>query len=161
MFGLSTIWLRVIGAAVIAVLVGGVLWGTYAKGYAARDTEAKLEMSQALLRAHKKTNELQVAFDGLKSKVLKERKNAETRIANLNTALRAGELRLYFDTSRQPGPRDPGVEPGTERAQLGGQASEFLIGLAAEGDQALRERNLCIAQYNEVKERLNGRQRTD
>lgn len=156
MFGLSTIWLRVIGAAVIAALVGGVLWGTYAKGYATRDTEAKLEMSQALLRAHKKTDELQVEFDGLKSKVLKERKNAETRIAGLNAALLAGELRLSIPAPAQPGAASAGPGAPEARTELDRATSASLVAITADGDAAIRDLNQCVDSYNALKEKLNG-----
>ena len=156
MFGLSTLWLRVIGVAVIAALVGGVLWGAYTKGYTARDTEAKLELSQALLRAAKSKDELQVAFAALSSRSQKEAQSAKIKIQDLESDARAGALRLYFSAVRQPGAGDSTPGPVTERAQLDGPTAAALIGITGDGDQAIRDLNECIAKYNEVKEKLDG-----
>lgn len=156
MFGLSTLWVRLAVAAALAVLVGGVMWGVYAKGYAARDTEAKLEMSQALLRAHKKTDELRIEFDGLKSKSLKERKNAETRVAGLNAALLAGELRLSIPAPSQPGAASTGTGAPEARTELDRATSASLVAITADGDAAIRDLNQCVDSYNALKEKLNG-----
>lgn len=151
MFGLSTLWVRLIGIGVLLAALAGGLGYVYSKGYDAAETKYQLELANAKIDADAQAEVLQDRIDALAVQGNKDRRNAETRIAKLNSDLRDGSLRLRVDTAITPGPRDPGTEPGTERAQLSGQASEFLLGLAAEGDQAIRERNQCIQAYESLR----------
>ena len=156
--GLTTMWLKVIGGGVLIGALAIGLQRVYHAGYVARDTEARLEHSQALLHAAKETDEIRVAFASLKSKRDKERKNAEQQISNLRVALDAGTLRLSIPTApAQPGPADPGVGAPEARTELDRSTSEALVAITADGDNAIRDLNECIDQFNEVKDRLNGR----
>lgn len=160
MFGLSALWLRVIGGAVIlgALLFG--LWRVYHAGYDARDTEAKLEMSQALLHAAKQTDELRVAFDALKSKRDKERKNAEQEISRLRVAVDDGSLRLSIPATPGAGAASAPAGDPEARTELDRSTSQALVGITADGDAAIRDLNSCIDSYDALKDKLNG-QRTD
>lgn len=161
MFGLSTIWLRVIGGAIVlgALLFG--LWRVYHAGYDARDTEAKLQMSQALLHAAKKTDEIRVEFDALKAKSAKERKNAAQEINRLRVAVDDGTLVLSVPAPTSgSGPTSARAGNPEARTELDRSTAASLVGLAADGDAAIRDLNSCVDSYNALKEKING-QRTD
>ena len=157
MFGLSTLWLRLIGGAVI---LGALLFGlqrVYHAGYAARDTEAKLELSQAMLHAAKESDELRVAFADLKIKKDVERKHAEQQISHLRADLASGALRLSIPApTPEPGAPSPGPGAPEARTELDAKTAQDLVSIAADGDAAIRDLNQCIDAYQALKEKLNG-----
>lgn len=90
----------------------------------------------------------------------REQADAQREIEDLRARVRAGDIRLRqrFTCPRSPagaaGGADAGGPAGAEEAGLGREDAEFLVRIAAEGDDAIRERNLCIAVVNEYRSLL-------
>lgn len=87
----------------------------------------------------------------------REQADAQRQIEDLRDRLRRGDLQLRkrFTCPRTTAGAAVGAAAGGvaggEEAGLGTADAEFLVRIAAEGDDAIRERNLCIAVVNEYR----------
>jgi hypothetical protein len=130
-------------------------------------SDLKRETAQAITRESEKVREKETAMradaESLRSKLAKEIDHAKTRQDRLLADIRAGTERLSIPAAcpASQAATDPGAAPGSgaapQRAELDQSAAETLVAIASDGDQAIRERNACIEQYNAVRESLNTR----
>lgn len=137
----------------------------------ARDaTISKMERdhAQALAAASEdarlKEQGLRNDLDQVQASAQKEKDDAKSREDALLERVRSGDRRLSV-AARCPasGAAKAGAGAasagggGTElqRAELAPEVGIALIGIARDGDQAIRERNVCIAAYEAVRIRLN------
>jgi hypothetical protein len=94
------------------------------------------------------------------AKAAQEQADAHREIEDLRDRLRRGDLQLRkrFTCPRAAagaaGGADAGGAAGEEGTGLVAADAEFLVRIAAEGDDAIRERNLCIAVANEYRSLL-------
>lgn len=76
--------------------------------------------------------------------------------------VKSGERKLFFPTQQTQScvstTTDTRVTSGdTEtRAELDGRTAEALITITSRGDKAIRDLNVCIDQYNQVKKEIEG-----
>lgn len=105
----------------------------------------RVELMESL-REKEKT--LQRENAGLLEALEKERENAKKNINDIYDRLRSGRLRLKAGVRVSSG---SGAEPGEARAELDAKTSEFLVGIASEGDEAIRELNHCINAYENLR----------
>ena len=100
------------------------------------------------------TRKMQSEKTALIQKHIAEAKNAKLENDRLRTSVRNGTLRLSVPTSALCATTVSGntgtrfAEKGTE---LDAETSLNLLSIANDGDDAIRELNLCIDQYNAVK----------
>lgn len=90
---------------------------------------------------------MQAEHDALARKHEKEKKNAQTEINRLRGRIRAGTVRLSVPARGCTVPGNTTNDAGETRAELDGKTAYDLISIAADGDAAIRELNLCIDQY--------------
>jgi prophage endopeptidase len=81
------------------------------------------------------------------AKYSKEKQDAQIKITKLRADLDAGTLRLSI-----PSPVSNPASGTTEaRAELDRSTSQALITITTDGDEAIRDLNLCIDRYNQVR----------
>lgn len=126
----------------------------------------RAQVAQATARAEAKDraqeNELRGQAEQLRTAFEKESQNAEIAKNRLLSGIRAGTERLsiaaHCPAASQAG-ADSAAAPSTadgQRAELDPQVAETLVAIAAEGDAAIIERNACVAQYNQVRQLMDG-----
>lgn len=136
-------------ACLIIGFVAGLTWGQYRLEKIQKEyTEAALQAEQA---ARAKEQAWQAAHDTLAGKYKEDTKNAEAEITALRKRIRAGAHRLSVPARSCTVSGNPGAATGETRAELDAQTADDLVAIAADGDRAIRELNLCIDQYNALK----------
>ena len=141
----------------LAGLVTGIFLGWIVNGWWSGNRIARLEKDHAevVLKAEqdarKKEQAMQAEHDALAKKYKKEKKNAQTEIDRLRNRIRAGTVRLSVATRSGAVSSNPGTATGETRAELDAQTADDLVAIAADGDDAIRELNLCIDQYNAIR----------
>lgn len=141
----------------LAGLVTGIFLDWIVNGWWSGNRIAKLEKdhAEAVLKAEqdarKKEQAMHAEHDALARKHEKEKKNAQTEIDRLRSRIRADTVRLSVPTRSGTVSANPGTETGETRAELDAQTADDLVAIAADGDRAIRELNLCIDQYNAIR----------
>lgn len=137
----------------IAGLIVGLTAGWLANGWRlnAQIEATAAEHAQALQRAEQearsKEQEWQSAHNELQAKYEKEKKNAESKIADLRRRVQSGTVRMSILATACAVSSNPGTGAGETRAELDAQTADDLVAIAADGDEAIRKLNLCIDQY--------------
>lgn len=137
----------------LAGLVTGIFLGWIVNGWWSGNRIARLEKDHAevVLKAEqdarKKEQAMQAEHDALAKKYEKEKKNAQTEIDRLRNRIRAGTVRLSVATRGCAVPGNTTNDAGETRAELDGKTADDLVAIAADGDRAIRDLNLCIDQY--------------
>jgi hypothetical protein len=152
-----------LGSYALAMQVAGVLFmfgGTYYvsdhNGYQRRVLEDQAEIARLNAEARDKELKTQEQIAKLQSNLRKAKDDNMAKQASIDARIDSGELRV---------PSSCGVQTATDSSSGdGGKASEperaFLKAtnaLFTEADNAIEERNACVAQYNEVRNRFNER----
>nr|DAO97618.1 MAG TPA: Rz lysis protein [Caudoviricetes sp.] len=138
-------------------LGAGFAAGWIVNGWWSGNRIARLEKDHAevVLKAEqdvrKKEQAMQAEHDALAKKYEKEKKNAQTEIDRLRNRIRAGTVRLSVATRSGAVSSNPRTATGETRAELDAQTADDLVAIAADGDDAIRELNLCIDQYNAIR----------
>jgi hypothetical protein len=148
-------WL-ILGA--IATAVGVYFYGHHV-GWDERDKEMQIEIAKKNEEAREvernmtskviaQTNKLQEANDALNQKT-----------TALNSAIRAGKLRLPTPSCVQPttSSAPASADRSTETSESDRATLEAIASIIAEGDAAILQLNACIASYNEMRELVNGK----
>lgn len=119
--------------------------------------------AKAQAQAREKETMLLATANALSDKLSQEKRRAQATQNRLVADIRSRAQRLSI-AARCPSPAGeaPAAAPAapgaadTPRAELDPAAAEALVTLTNEGDEAIRERNACIQQYNAAREALNG-----
>jgi hypothetical protein len=150
-----------IGCVVALIVFGGGYWkGSYDKG-----VETALEVVAANDKARNTETQLATVATTYASVLRKNEQNAQKKITDLRTAVSSGERKLFIPVTTQApncsvqtttdATPASGSDTGEARAELDRKVADSLVALTAEGDTAIRKLNVCISQYNEIKEKLN------
>ena len=137
----------------IACLLVGLIAGWFANGWRLNEKieATAAEHAQALQRAEQearaKEQEWQSAHNDLQAKYEQEKKDAESKIADLRLRVRSGTVRLSVPARGCAVSSNPGTGAGETRAELDGKTADDLVAIAADGDRAIRDLNLCIDLY--------------
>lgn len=150
-----------IGCVVALIVFGGGYWkGSYDKG-----VETALEVVAANDKARNTETQLATVATTYASVLRKNEQNAQKKITDLRTAVSSGERKLFIPVTTQApncsvqtttdATPASGSDTGEARTELDRKVADSLVALTAEGDTAIRKLNVCISQYNEIKEKLN------
>lgn len=150
-----------IGCVVALIVFGGGYWkGSYDKG-----VETALEVVAANDKARNTETQLATVATTYASVLRKNEQNAQKKITDIRTAISSGERKLFIPVTTQApncsvqtttdATPASGSDTGEARAELDRKVADSLVALTAEGDIAIRKLNVCISQYNEIKEKLN------
>ena len=142
---------------VIACLLVGLIAGWLGNGWRlnAKIEATAAEHAQALLRAEQearaKEQEWQAAQNELQAQYEKEKKDAESKIADLRRRVQSGAVRMSVNATACTVSTNTRTGAVETRAELDPKDADDLIAIAADGDAAIRELNLCIDKYNSLK----------
>lgn len=141
----------------IACLLVGLIAGWLANGWRLNEKieATAAEHAQAIQRAEQearaKEQAWQSAHNELQAQYEQEKKDAESKIADLRRRVQSGAVRLSINATACKVSTNTGTGLAETRAELDGQTADDLITIAADGDAAIRELNLCIDKYNALK----------
>jgi hypothetical protein len=143
----------------ILMAVVGSFGGGYLKGSNDEVTRQQLEIA-ALNAKARETEQAMANVAQTYGQTLRKANNvAKAKEDKLRADIASGQRKLFIpvkapecsvstaSTSTSP----TGDNSGETRAELGGQISESLIAIAAEGDAAIRKLNQCIQTYETLK----------
>lgn len=143
---------------IIAVcLIAGFTAGWIVNGWRlnARIEATEAEHAQAIQKAEQearaKEQKWQAAQNELQAQYEKEKKDAESKIADLRRRVQSGAMRMSVNATACAVSTNTRTGVVETRAELDGQTADDLIAIAADGDAAIRELNLCIDKYNSLK----------
>lgn len=132
-------------ACIVIGFVSGLTLGRY------QLEKTKKEYAEAALQAEQtaraKEQAWQAAHNELQAKYEEEKKNAESKIADLRLRVRSGTVRLSVPARGCAVPGNTTNDAGETRAELDGKTADDLVAIAADGDRAIRDLNQCIDQY--------------
>lgn len=137
----------------IAGLIVGLIAGWFANGWRlnAQIEATAAEHAQALQRAEQearsKEQEWQSAHNELQARYEEEKKDAESKIADLRRRVQSGTVRLSVPATACAVSQNPGTGIAETRAELDGKTAERILSVGRDGDEAIRDLNLCIDQY--------------
>ena len=144
-------------ACLLAGLIAGLIAGWLANGWRLNEQieATAAEYAQALQRAEQearaKEQAWQSAHNELQAQYEQEKKDAESKIADLRRRVQSGNVRMSVNATACTVSKNPGTGIAETRAELDGKTADDLITIAADGDAAIRELNLCIDKYNAMK----------
>lgn len=81
------------------------------------------------------------------AKHAKEKQDAQIKITKLRADIDAGVIRLSIPSTVS----NPASGTTEARAELDRSTSQALINITTDGDEAIRDLNLCIDRYNQVR----------
>lgn len=139
--------------ALVLALLGAYGTGHH-KGYVERDLEMQAEIARMNEEARVKERSMQAAANTNATNLRKANQDAQDQIARLNSDVSTGALRLSVATRGVQGCGDAGAASGNSseaRAELDPTVAQALVGIAADGDRAIRQLNACIDTYNQVR----------
>lgn len=112
-------------------------------------------LQQSEQEARAKERALRADHDENQKKHEKEMQNAKMEMDKLRARIHRGAVRLSVPASACTVSDNPGTGDRETRAELDPTTADDLVAIAADGDNAVRELNLCIDQYNAVAANLN------
>lgn len=124
------------------------------KAIAEADRAAEERLVMLTEQARETERMLRDDLDALKAKTRKEKQDAEKTINALRTDIRSGAVRLSVATNQSSGSAfctDPGIGDSETRSELDPAFAEDLVTIAADGDDAIRDLNMCIDAYDRVR----------
>lgn len=110
------------------------------------------EKEQVEKDARKREQAIVKAYGDLEAEYKKEKENAQTKIADLRKRIQSGTVRLSIPTNMSD---DTGLADRKTRTELDGETADSLVAIAADGDAAIADLNLCIDKYNKIKKTLD------
>ena len=137
----------------IACLLVGLIAGWLANGWRLNEQieATAAEHAQALQRAEQearsKEQEWQSTHNKLQAKYEKEKKNAESKIADLRRRVQSGTVRMSILATACAVSQNPGTGIAETRAELDPETAERILAVGRDGDEAIRDLNQCIDQY--------------
>lgn len=153
------LWLAVALLAALAYFTGRHHGSEAADARSAfADTAAITQQEVATARVETKTVSLGKDHQAIDSTLLKENKDAKTTIDALRADVRSGALSLSIATRALragAGCDRPATGDSETRTELVPETAIDLVNIAADGDDAVRDLNACIAKYDAVRRTTN------
>jgi hypothetical protein len=154
--------------ALIAVLaMGGFYKYGYSSGWNDRDAEMQIEIARKNEEARAKEQEMAKAVADKETELRKANNVIAKKQTDLNSAIRAGRVRLYTPSCVQAPASAPAAaaDSAEARSQPNGQVNETsdaeratleaIAEIVAQGDRNTAQLNACIDAYNSVREQIN------
>lgn len=149
------LWLAVLLLAAVAFYAGQ---GREQERAAVVDRAAKTALAQAKAKVKAAETTLASAHLKIDADRVKEQQDDNKTIDALRADVRSGAISLSIATRAiRAGAASAGPTPGDleTRAEIVPEAAVALIDIAADGDDAVRDLNACIAKYDAVKRSVN------
>ena len=137
---------RYLALALVAILSAWLYgWYQYRQGYAAHETFAKLQTFTQHEDARTTERERSAENSEMDKKHYEELRDAQKTIDRLRADLAAGRRRLSVRAKPPvcptPNAKTASLDHGAARAEIDSAVTQDLIGIVAEGDQAIRQLN--------------------
>jgi prophage endopeptidase len=161
------------GVAVLLVLL--VIFGIYKYGYKSgwgdRDAEMQAQIAKKNEEAREKEQAMTKAVADKETELRKANDVVNKKQTDLNSAIRAGRVRLYTpscvqapasapaasgDSNQAPSQPDRAPDPDTGASESERQTLQLIAQIAAEGDRAINQLNACIDAYDNMRRIING-----
>lgn len=142
-------------AVVFAIL--GSFGGGYWKGSSDEEASQKIEIARLNDLARETEQRMGQVAQTYAQTLRKANDVARIKETKLRTDLASGERRLFVPIKapecpvQTAGDATPTSGNTEARAELDGRVAQALVDLTARGDQAIRQLNTCIDQYNQVR----------
>jgi hypothetical protein len=146
MFSLTNPWVLV---GVLSVIISSYFYGHH-EAY----VEQQVEIARLNLIERSKEKQMQEVVDTQSYELRRAKENAKNQVTKLQSDIASGELRLSIATTRLVSTCQDSTSASGDtasRAELDPEASKSLIAITADGDNAIRSLNACIAIYNQVR----------
>lgn len=166
-------------AVVLALLVvfGIYKWG-YGRGWGDRDAEMQAVIAQKNEEARAAEQKMAEAVQNKEAELRKANDVIDKKQTDLNSAIRAGRVRLPAPSCIQA-PTNPPIASGDRHETRGQpdakvdanpsandtgpseserQTLELIAQIAADGDRAINQLNACITAYEQIRITINGQQ---
>ena len=164
MFGIPLPWL-ILG---VTIALFGSYRGGYHFGWSDRDAEMQIEIARKNEESRKTEQKLTEQLNTTASKLLETTNVVNQKQTALDSAIRAGRVRIptascvQTPTSTTPATTDTkaGSEPDRQTNEASDAERATLLAIAeivAQGDRNTAALNACIDSYNEVRNLLNGK----
>ncbi len=108
-------------------------------------------IQEAEKKAREKEQEWQASQNKLQAKYEEEKKDAESKIADLRRRVQSGTMRVSVPATACTVSKNSGTGVIETRAELDEKIADDLISIATDGDAAIRELNLCVDKYNNLR----------
>ena len=144
-------------ACLLAGLITGLIAGWLGNGWRlnAQIEATAAEHAQAIQKAEQEARAKELAWQSahneLQAQHEKERKDAESKIADLRRRVQSGAVRMSVNATACTVSTNTGTGTVQTRAELDPKDADDLIAIAADGDAAILELNLCVDKYNALK----------
>jgi phosphoribosylformylglycinamidine (FGAM) synthase-like enzyme len=164
MFGIPLPWL-ILG---VTIALFGSYRGGYHFGWSDRDAEMQIEIARKNEESRKTEQKLTEQLNTTASKLLETTNVVNQKQTALDSAIRAGRVRIptascvQAPTSTASATTDTkaGSEPDRQTNEASDAERATLLAIAeivAQGDRNTAALNACIDSYNEVRNLLNGK----
>lgn len=145
-------WAAIAVALFLAALGGDI------HGRAATEAKAELRETKAdkavLIEKIDGDKKLADGAQQIDNNATKETTNAQVKTDAGHAAIRSGAVRLYCPSAAPSTPDNTAIEHADEGAELLQAASERIYQIGRDADEAVRERNQCIARYNDIRDKI-------
>ena len=149
--------------AVAVSLGGGYIWGRV-DGRNLANADHKVALAQAADDARAKERELDKKFEIKEKEHAAEKATADKKYSDLLGRVRSSSRAPTAPVAGVPecprpadNPAGEGTRPTETRAELDREFVQRILSRGQEGDDGIRDLNLCIDKYNEVRATINGR----
>jgi hypothetical protein len=145
------VWLGVLFAILSAAAVG------YSKGENDAQERQQIEIAALNAKAREAEQRMAEVAQTYAQTLRKANDVAKSKETKLRIDLASGERKLFIPVKATecavPAAADsPAPSGGAEtRAELDGRTAQALVDLTSRGDQAIRNLNTCIDQYNQMR----------
>lgn len=154
----------------LLVIFGIYKWG-YGRGWGDRNTEMQIEIARKNEEARAKEQEMAKAISAKETELRKANDVISKKQMDLNSAIRAGRVRLPSSSCSQASPSPalasgdrnearsesnatPDADSGPSESER--QTLELIAQIAADGDRAINQLNACITAYEQIRISING-----
>jgi hypothetical protein len=150
-------------SAIAYILLSIIIFaGGYYKGNLDEYKEQQVEVQRLNKQSKEAEDRLAIVATTYATTIRKADNAAKIKQDKLIATIKSGERKLFFPTQQTTSSvsttdSTPATNGNTEtRAELDGRTAEALITITSRGDKAIRDLNMCIDQYNEVKKEIEG-----
>jgi len=144
----------------VMLAISSAFGGGYFKGHHDAYLEQQAEVARLNEKARDTERELNQISIAHANELRKVQEDAKAEISRVNADIESGALRLSVACSGvQPAAKPPAApRAGVKaRCEIDQRTARSLVGLAAEGDEAIRQLNSLIDYYNDTTRKLNER----
>jgi hypothetical protein len=139
------------------VALAGVYGYGHHEGYAERDQEMQAQIAKLNEESRVKEQQMTNQVNAKAAELRKAKDEITKKQSDIDKRIDSGQLQ--FPTSCVQSTQDARSATGnsTNSTESDRQAIKDIVSITTDGDKAIEQLNTCIAAYNMVKEKINGK----